>query len=85
MIDTAQWYEHTKSEEVLGMILPKFPRQAYYLNTIVGRYLAEPSKMFDFHAERVIQSVDESLNHLGVEYIDTIQVCFHKNVLTFSF
>ncbi|XP_076810213.1 uncharacterized protein LOC143452940 [Clavelina lepadiformis] len=74
MIDTAPWYGHTKSEKVLGMILPKFPRQAYYLNTKVGRYLPETSKMFDFRAERVIQSVDESLNHLGVEYIDTIQI-----------
>ena len=31
--------------------------------------------MFDFRGERVIQSVDESLQRLGVEYIDVVQVC----------
>jgi len=30
--------------------------------------------MFDFSAERVLQSIDESLKLLGVEYIDVIQV-----------
>lgn len=30
--------------------------------------------MFDFRAERVIASVEESLGRLGVEYIDCIQV-----------
>ena len=30
--------------------------------------------MFDFRAERVIRSVDESLQRLGLEYIDIIQV-----------
>lgn len=30
--------------------------------------------MFDFTAERVTASIDESLKRLGVEYIDSIQV-----------
>ncbi len=30
--------------------------------------------MFDFRAERVIASVDESLQRLGLTYIDSIQV-----------
>ena len=30
--------------------------------------------MFDFSAERTLQSVDESLARLGVEYVDIIQV-----------
>jgi len=30
--------------------------------------------MFDFSAERVLRSIDESLKLLGVEYIDVIQV-----------
>uniref|UniRef100_H2ZLA0 NADP-dependent oxidoreductase domain-containing protein n=1 Tax=Ciona savignyi TaxID=51511 RepID=H2ZLA0_CIOSA len=57
-----------------SQILPKLPRQAYYLNTKVGRYEKEYSKMFDFSAERVIRSVDESLQRLGAEYIDVIQI-----------
>ena len=32
--------------------------------------------MFDFSAERTLQSVDESLARLGVEYVDIIQVHF---------
>jgi aryl-alcohol dehydrogenase-like predicted oxidoreductase len=34
--------------------------------------------MFDFRAERVISSVDESLRRMGVEYIDSIQACHEQ-------
>ena len=50
------------------------PRKAFYLNTKVCRYLPDVDKMFDFRGERVIQSVDESLQRLGVEYLDVVQV-----------
>ena len=30
--------------------------------------------MFDFRAERVIKSVDESLQRMGLEYVDLIQI-----------
>lgn len=30
--------------------------------------------MFDFSAERVTKSIDESLQRLGVEYLDLVQV-----------
>ena len=40
----------------------------------VGRYAPELLEMFDFRAERVIRSVDESLARLGTGYIDCIQV-----------
>jgi hypothetical protein len=48
--------------------------QAYMLNTKVGRYEQQVDKMFDFTAERMTRSVDESLERLGLEYIDCIQV-----------
>jgi len=54
--------------------LPTLPRKAFYLNTKVCRYLPDVEKMFDFRGERVIQSVDESLQRLGVEYLDVVQV-----------
>ena len=54
--------------------LENIPRESYYLATKVGRYLPEPTEMFDFRAERVIRSVDESLERLGLNYIDIIQV-----------
>lgn len=30
--------------------------------------------MFDFRAERVLSSVDESLQRMGLEYVDLIQI-----------
>lgn len=59
-------------------VLPRIPRETYYVATKVGRYEPEVEKMFDFRAERVLQSVDESLQRLGLEYIDIIQVSIHK-------
>jgi L-galactose dehydrogenase len=74
LIDTAPWYGHGKSETVLGKCLQGIPRQAYYLNTKVGRYLPNVEQTFDFSAERTIQSVKESLERMGVEYLDCVQV-----------
>jgi len=73
-IDAAPWYGHGKAETVLGKILPSLPRSSFYMTTKVCRYMPEADKMFDFRAERVIQSVDESLARLNLEYIDIIQV-----------
>ena len=73
-IDTAPWYGQGRSEEVLGRALRQVPRQAYYLATKVGRYELEVGGMFDFSKERVTRSVSESLERLGVEYLDLIQV-----------
>ena len=58
--------------------LANIPRECYYLTTKVGRYLPEPTEMFDFRAERVIRSVDESLERLGLTYIDVIQVVISR-------
>ncbi|KAL4222889.1 hypothetical protein ACF0H5_018929 [Mactra antiquata] len=74
LIDTAPWYGHGKSETVLGQGLKEIPRSSYYITTKVGRYLPNVTEMFDFRAERVIRSVDESLQRLGLEYVDVIQV-----------
>jgi len=74
VIDTAPWYGQGKSESMLGLALKGVPRQAYLLNTKVGRYEQAVDEMFDFSAARVTRSVDESLHRMGVDYIDTIQV-----------
>jgi L-galactose dehydrogenase len=71
LIDTAPYYGITRAETVLGKALREIPRDQYYLATKVGRY---GNQDFDFSAERVIKSVDESLERLGVEYVDFIQV-----------
>jgi len=74
VIDTAPWYGHGKSEEVLGKALKGVPREAYYIHTKVGRYEADHMEMFDFSAERVTRSVDESLKRMGLTYLDAIQI-----------
>ena len=74
LIDTAPWYGHGMSESVLGRALKAVPRAAYYLSTKVGRYHADTLEMFDFTYERTLRSVAESLERLGLDYIDVIQV-----------
>lgn len=73
LIDTAPYYGATTAETVLGKALKTVPRDKYYLATKVARYGPE-IKDFDFSADRVTRSVDESLARLGVEYVDFIQV-----------
>ena len=45
------------------------PRDRYYLGTKLGRY--DP-RHFDFTARRVVESVDVSLQRMGVDYLDVI-------------
>lgn len=73
-IDTAPWYGHGKSEKVLGNALKEIPREVYYIATKVGRYHPNPAEMFDFSYDRTMASVDESLERLGLSYVDLIQV-----------
>ncbi|XP_071811961.1 uncharacterized protein [Apostichopus japonicus] len=73
-IDTAPWYGNGKSEEMLGKALKDIPREAYYIATKVGRYQQEITKMFDFSEEKVLKGFEESLEKLGLSYVDLIQV-----------
>jgi L-galactose dehydrogenase len=72
LIDCSPYYGLTKAERVLGKALQGIPRDSYYLATKVGRYGPDLPD-FDFSAERVTRSVDESLARLGVENLDIIQ------------
>lgn len=67
--DVAPYYGLTRAESVLGQALRTVPREAYYLSTKVGRY---DKDVFDFSAQRVTQSVDDSLKRLCVDHIDLI-------------
>jgi len=74
LIDVAPWYGHTVAEKVLGKAFTQIPREAFYLTTKVARYLPEPEEMFDFSFDRTLKSIDESLERMGVSYIDVIQI-----------
>ncbi|KAJ6852303.1 L-galactose dehydrogenase [Iris pallida] len=69
--DTSPFYGGTVSERVLGNCLHelKVPREEIVVSTKCGRY----AEGFDFSAERVTRSVDESLERLRLDYVDLIQ------------
>jgi L-galactose dehydrogenase len=73
LIDTAPFYGLTKAEAVLAKALKGIPRDRYLLATKVGRY-GYKLPDFDFSAERVTRSVEQSLKRLGVDHVDFIQV-----------
>lgn len=73
-IDTAPWYGQGRSETVIGKALKGIPRKAYYIATKVGRYELNYENMFDFSKEKTRNSFKKSLELLGLDYVDVIQV-----------
>lgn len=59
------------SEKMLGQGLKALgvPRNEYIVSTKCGRYV----EGFDFSAERVTKSIDESLARLQLDYVDILQ------------
>ena len=73
-IDVSPYYGHLKAEMVLGKALRQVDRQRYVLSTKVGRYGEDGRNTWDYSAERVTRSVYESMERLGVDHIDLINV-----------
>jgi len=69
LFDTAPHYGVTKAETVLGLALQNHPRDSYLLSSKCGQY--GPGN-FDFSAERVTRSVEESLQRLRTDHLDLI-------------
>jgi L-galactose dehydrogenase len=67
--DVSPYYGSTLAEERLGMAL-EGKRKGVILSTKCGRYGKES---FDFSAERIRESVEESLRRLRTDYIDLLQ------------
>ena len=57
------------SECLLGVALRGVPRDQYILGTKLGRY---DRAHFDFSAKRVVESVDVSLQRMGVDHLDIL-------------
>lgn len=68
--DTSPYYGRTLSEERLGRALGA-KRKDILLATKCGRYDMDA---FDFSAERVRASIDESLRRLRTDYVDIFQM-----------
>lgn len=73
-IDVSPYYGHYKAETVLGKALREIPRDRYYLSTKVGRYGNDGVNTWDYSGRRATESVYESMERLGVDYIDLINV-----------
>jgi len=73
-IDVSPYYGHYKAETVLGKALRQIPRDKYYLSTKVGRYGKDGVNTWDYSAKRAKESVFESMDRLGIDHIDLINV-----------
>ena len=74
LIDVSPYYGHYRAEQVLGRALRQLPRERYILSTKVGRYGQDGVNTWDYSGRRAQESVSESMERLGVEYIDLIHV-----------
>lgn len=70
-IDVSPYYGATVAEKVLGKALKSVSRDKYVISTKVGRYGPDFAD-FDFSAERITTSLEESLDRLGTETIDIL-------------
>jgi L-galactose dehydrogenase len=70
--DVSPAYGETLAETNLGKALKGIARDRYYLATKVGSY-GEARGDYDYSAARTERSLHESLDRLGVDYVDLIQ------------
>lgn len=68
-IDVSPYYGLTKAETVLGKAIKGIDRSKFLLSTKAGRY---GDDVFDFSAERIIRSLEESLGRLQTDYVDIL-------------
>ncbi|WP_337100953.1 aldo/keto reductase [Paenibacillus sp. YIM B09110] len=71
LIDVSPYYGLTKAETVLGKALQTVQRDRFILSTKAGRY---GENEFDFSADRIFRSVEESLARLNTDYIDILHL-----------
>jgi aryl-alcohol dehydrogenase-like predicted oxidoreductase len=79
VLDTAPWYGHGVSEQVIGWALLEMMsvddiRDKLTIQTKVGRYEADPVRQFDFSRQKTLQSVQTSLQRLQIDCIDVLQL-----------
>ncbi len=72
LIDVSPAYGETLAETNLGKALQGIDRDRYYLATKIGSY-SEARGDYDYSRQRTIDSVQASLERLGVDHVDIIQ------------
>lgn len=73
-IDVSPYYGYYRAEKVLGKAVATIPRSSYYLSTKVGRYGSDGVNSWDYSGKKATSSVYESMERIGVDYIDIINV-----------
>jgi D-threo-aldose 1-dehydrogenase len=74
-VDTAPFYGFGLAERRVGQALKGVPRQNVIVSTKVGRLIQlDGSAKFDFSRDGVLRSLDESLQRLGLDYVDILLV-----------
>lgn len=65
-----------KSEKIIGKALKGIPRKTYIIATKVGRYYLGRTveEIFDFSAEKTKESIETSLEYLGLDSVDILQI-----------
>ena len=71
--DVSPYYGRTLAEIRLGEALLGY-RDKVILATKAGRYDKDADTGFDFSAERIIRSIEESLARLQTDYVDVFQI-----------
>lgn len=87
LFDVAPLYGHGRAERLMGSVLGKKPRDAFVLSTKVGRLLRRTSvtktdfvdaddrePVFDYSADGVRRSLEESLERMGLDYVDVVLI-----------
>jgi len=75
LFDTAPLYGAGLAERRLGAVLRDIPRDSYVLSTKVGRLVtSQGSVVFDWTRDGVLRCLEDSLDRLGVEYVDILHI-----------
>jgi D-threo-aldose 1-dehydrogenase len=73
--DTAPAYGRGLSEQRLGLVLPKLPRESFVVSTKIGRLIdAERNIIRDYSRDGVLRSLEASLNLLQLDYVDIVHI-----------
>lgn len=74
-IDTAPLYGNGEVEKILGRALKSTPRDKFYLITKTVKHVDENGTLFKSGKyEDVVKQIDNSLNRLGMDYVDCLMV-----------
>jgi D-threo-aldose 1-dehydrogenase len=74
-VDTAPFYGFGLAERRVGAALKGVPRENIVISTKVGRLIQpDGTAKFDFSRDGVLRSLDESLQRLGLDYVDILLI-----------